>query len=215
MPLKHLQSEQGGVLVLWNILETKEELEELIRDSGRADLLPEPVFKAEKRNYEWMAARLALIAIAGREADIRYDDQGKPHPGTDDGHLSISHSWPYLCLYYHKACHVGVDIEQLSEKIRNISSKFVNEAESAWVKNQDEIRALYLIWAAKEAVFKMIGGGGIHFKEHLQLMPVEISNKGTAKILFMKGANTVFTIYYEFLDSMILVYTIAKSAETL
>lgn len=212
MPLKHLTSSiKQGKSGLWNITESKEELEDMLHKIDRSDLTLEEHFKSEKRNFEWLATRNALALMVDAKAGIEYDERGKPHLVNFPGHLSISHSWPYVCLFYHPDKAVGVDIELMNDRILRIRKKFVNENEDVWLKDVDVIKGLFLIWAAKEAVFKMLGGGGILFKEHLELKAVDLSNNGKATVCFMKEkTHQDFTIYYEFLEEMILVYTIAN-----
>jgi 4'-phosphopantetheinyl transferase len=212
MPLKILPTPfQGALMGLWHIQESMDDLTGELHELKRPDLLKNPLFKADKRNFEWLATRVALTKLTGTQAGIKYDDKGKPHLTHQKGHLSISHSWPYVCLFYHERLSVGVDIEHLDPKILRIRHKFVNETEALWLKETEEIKGLYLIWAAKESVFKMIGGGGILFKEHMLLNPLTISSKGSATISYLKEAKKeTFIIYYEFLEGMILVYTIAN-----
>ncbi|MEP7264099.1 MAG: 4'-phosphopantetheinyl transferase superfamily protein [Bacteroidota bacterium] len=215
MPLKHLTSYlQNSRLALWHITESRQELEDKLHLIDRSDLTREEHFKSEKRNFEWLATRNMLAVIVDEKAGIEYDDCGKPHLINFPGHLSISHSWPYVCIFYHPEKAAGVDIELMNDRILKIRKKFVNDSEELWLKDVEEIKGLFLIWAAKEAVFKMLGGGGILFKEHLELKQVDLSIKGKATICFMKEkTHQDFTIYYEFLDDMILVYTIANDQE--
>ncbi len=212
MPLKILPTPFHGALMgLWYIQESLEQLSSELVALNRPDLLKNPLFKADKRNFEWLATRLALTQMIDVKAGISYDEKGKPHLTNFKGHLSISHSWPYVCLFYHPGFSIGVDIEHLDPKILRIRQKFVNDVEESWLKETDEIKGLYLIWAAKESVFKMIGGGGILFKEHMVINPPAISSKGTAVLNYVKEEkHETFNIYYEFLEGMILVYTIAN-----
>jgi 4'-phosphopantetheinyl transferase len=206
MPLKEIQVHEGK-LALWHILETGNELERLLSARGRPDLIPDPLFRSEKRNLEWMAARLVMLSMAGQEGNIIYDLKGKPHLSGDKGFISISHSLPYAGIYHHPSLHVGVDLEVLNPKIHRIRSKFVNSSEDTWISKTDDLKALYLVWAAKEAVFKMIGGGGILFSEHLEVLPVKISEQGKVNIIWKNEIEILAD--YRFLDDMILVYTIA------
>jgi len=213
MPIKEFKIDHKGKLVLWHILETKEELESLLSEAKRPDFIPNPPFHAPKRNLEWMAARLTLIHLEGPEADLIYDKNGKPGLKSGKGHISISHSLPYVAIYYNTSHSVGIDLEQLHPKIERIEKKFVNEAEERWLSGVNKLHGLYLIWAAKESVFKMMGGGGILFREHMELKPVTISSKGQATIIYKKEGMQEVQLQYEFLDNMILVYTIAPEAE--
>jgi 4'-phosphopantetheinyl transferase len=212
MPLISLQpSIPESRLCLWHTTESKEELSDFLLKQKREDLLTPEHFTSEKRNYEWLATRNAITMMVDGKAGITYDERGKPHLINHNGHLSISHSWPYVALFYHPHLSAGVDIEKMTERIKNIRPKFINAEEEKWLQNVDEIKGLYLVWAAKEAVFKMIGGGGILFREHLEMKPVYITEKGSGIITYSKEKKSEnFVVYYEFLDGMILVYTIAN-----
>ena len=216
MPLIHLQSLQthnpACMLAIWQTDESFEQLKQLIIDSGREDLMPPGTFSNEKRRMEWLATRCALLLVIGdRREGIYYDEKGKPFLSSGHGHISISHAWPYVCLLMNETLQVGVDIEMMTDRILRIAPKFINDVELQWLSTPFIIKELYLIWAAKEAVFKMKGGGGIDFRLHLTLKETTIHNNGVAVLSFSKnGIAENFNIYYQFLDCLIVVYTIAN-----
>ena len=120
MPLIELNTTiTGSRMLLWKVEETEDELKNLLTSRNRTDLIPETPFRHPARNLEWLAARCALTSVFG-EATILYDDQGKPHLEKQDGHLSISHAWPYVALFFHADLHTGTVIEWLDVRILRI-----------------------------------------------------------------------------------------------
>ena len=212
MPLIHIESPQPGArLILWKITESEEELTSLVLTGERSDFIPPAIIKSKKRRLEWLATRNAFLQTNNDKAfNIAYNENGKPFPLNNKSHLSISHAWPMVCIMEHESIAVGVDIECITDRIIKIAEKFINKQERNWLSTPDNLNELYLIWAAKEALFKMKGVTGVDFRKDLTLSETNIQQEGVTTILYNKdGAAERFNIYYRFLDGMILVYTIA------
>ena len=215
MPLIHLQAlSSESKLAVWRTEESFVDLAEILIGKGRRDLLPPDSFSNEKRRMEWLSTRCALLQMNNDEQEnIFYNEKGKPYLLSGKGHISISHAWPFVCLFIQESRSVGVDIERMTDRIFKIAPRFINEKEFEWLSAPLNIRELYLIWAAKEAVFKMKGGGGIDFRLHLTVQRTALQTGGIAKLIYSKnGAEELLNIYYQFLDSMIVVYTIANDS---
>ena len=214
MPLLLFPVPVSGELILWKITESAEELTDFLIENRRPDLVPTEKFGFAKRQLEWLVVRCALTSSALlKQETIIYNERGKPFLKNETGHLSISHSYPYVCLFYHKSQNVGVDVEMMTERIFKVASKFINEQEMHWLAQPFRKEELYLLWATKEAVFKMKGGGGIDFRKNMTINPVKLQNEGTITLAFNKeNVREEVNCYYRFLDNMILVYTIANNA---
>ena len=215
MSLIHLQALQDNpafILAIWQMDESLEQLKLQIMASGREDLMPPATITNEKRKTEWLATRCALLQVNKvKREGIYYNENGKPFLLSGAGHISIAHAWPHVCILMHETRLVGVDIESMTDRILRIAPKFINEEERKWLSTPFNIYELYLIWAAKEAVFKLKGGGGIDFRLHLTVNATSIQNKGIAILTYSKnGLTEQLNIYYQFLDRLIVVYTIAN-----
>lgn len=127
----------------------------------------------QKRNLEKAGAQFLLAILLKTDAfELEYAPTNKPYLKNRNEHISISHSHNKLAIVLNTKQNTGVDIELVREKILNIKHKFLNDAESAFAK--DNIETLTFIWAAKETLYKIYGLKGLDFKLHLS---IEINNK--------------------------------------
>ena len=121
IPVEH------GKIFLWHVTESSEELLSILQRNGRHDLHPSPPFVNRERNMEWLAVRCALIeAFQNNGINISYNENGRPFPVNINGHFSISHAWPYVCIFYNEHKSVGVDVEMMNKRILRIASRFLN-----------------------------------------------------------------------------------------
>ena len=110
-----------------------------------------------------------LLALENyADADLFYDQWGKPHLG-DGRHVSITHSFDYAAIIV-SDMPVGIDIEKVRPKIVKIASKFIG-SEWDYLDQQGEhfIRHLTAIWCAKESLYKMFATPGLSFKNDLHI----------------------------------------------
>ena len=139
-------------------------------------------FPYRKRQSQWLAGRIAAKAAVekyrnkGRlPANIDWqawqvvaDEHGKPHiiPSSDShgmtvpeislshsGDLAIAMAAPYPC---------GIDIQKTTATVTRVQRRFCSAdekkvlQESSFLKKQNEVTRLTLLWAAKEAVRKAV-----------------------------------------------------------
>src|SRR6187399_1909761 len=109
MPLTHLQAvNTESKIAIWRMDETFDQLAQLILSHGREDLLPPASFSNEKRRMEWLATRCALLQMhENPKESIFYNEDGKPFLQSGKSHISISHAWPFVCLFVHESRSVG------------------------------------------------------------------------------------------------------------
>lgn len=167
-------------------------------------------FKHETRRKQKMAmAHLSRLAFGKHYIDIQYNKFGKPELPAEKGHISFSHCAEYVGLLCHPCRPIGLDLEKMDGRAARISTRFANELELDWADHSSASWHLTLIWSVKEAVFKLIGGGGILFRE---MITVEKPNTEiqSGKVTFSNSLQTqVFDYHYFFLDEVIMVHTIA------
>ncbi|HMT29092.1 MAG TPA: 4'-phosphopantetheinyl transferase superfamily protein [Bacteroidia bacterium] len=209
MPLqfKH-QVINGGELAVWKVLETPEELLEILKAYRiYADI---PYFRNPKRLSEWLATR-ALLCELGVKQKIVYNDLGKPYLDGEHSHISISHSGDYVAVITHPDNQVGVDVEMVGDRIHRVSHKFVNESEMTWFSKDQETLRLYIIWGAKECAFKIFGLGSIDFRDHLTVEPFTIGPSGISRVRFKKDEiDCIYQIFFQYLDNLVITYAIGS-----
>jgi phosphopantetheinyl transferase len=150
--------------VLWTPSETEEELLRLWESMKSDDVMP--VLKAPHRRCEWLGTRILLNRLnLGR---LDFLPNGKPVIAS--GGVSISHCKGSVAVATSDA-NIGLDIQLPTEQIFIIRSKFCSTTEWSWLKAHEEtLRALTIVWSAKEAIFKY-WGEHVEFAEDIELLP--------------------------------------------
>lgn len=207
--------EKGGRLLIWQLTETEEELN--MFPPNRRTVTTDFVEKIKNppRRKQKLATNILLSFLGDKkETELGFTPEGKPFFKNKAGTISFSGCKKYVALLFHESAETGIDIEEKREKILRIANKFVNQEEWKWIRKKNEMEDLHLIWGAKESAFKLIGGGGIDFKNNLLVeAPSAIELKeGKGNILFSKHLPAKeIPYYYRYLEDYILVYTIVKN----
>ncbi len=197
-------------LGIWEITEKTEELYRLARlTPSEQDFYKQ--LKSPLRQQHWLSYRLILphlvesVAVSG----ITYDEYGKPHLENGVGHISVAHSGNYAALIISKTNRVGIDIEAIQPKIVRLTHKFLAKEEMEYKFSSRAIESLCVIWCAKEALYKLHGGRGLVFSEHIHINHFTYTGNGhlTGYVTNKRNQNQ-YTLFYESLDDYILVYTI-------
>ncbi len=206
MPLFWIDSfSPAGAVAVWSI---REEADELSFHAGDM-IAPDEVVHPRKRQ-EWLAGRSAARVLAQRfrlpEISIDKDEFGKPYIRDSPTALSLTHSFPYAAAILHRNESVGIDLEQPSEKILKIRSRFMSPAELE--DAADSIPKLTLYWCAKEALYKWWGKRGIHFSTELYVSPFAMDETGDLPAQVRKETR-VFSVplYYRVFPDFVMVYT--------
>jgi len=83
---------------------------------------------------------------------------------------------------------VGIDIEQIKEKVERIATKFMNPGEMAFISTDEHrIEHLYVCWCGKEAIYKCYGQKEVSFINHISLAPFEFAKAGSVNARLHKG----------------------------
>ena len=183
-------TENNCSIAIWD---TQETLDELLKLSRPFYLTK---FKTEKRKKEFLASRL-LVQEISQNTIITYNEFGAPE--LDNGkYISISHSKEMVAIIISEQ-QVGMDVEQISEKVLHLSSKFVSEKN---LKNLSKEKAT-LIWCCKEAVFKWHQTGGVDFIKDIIIPEFSAKEKGEIAIQFK---NKELNLNYKKINNHYLVY---------
>jgi 4'-phosphopantetheinyl transferase len=142
--------------------------------------------------------------------DIRIMESRKPYVHGNDFHFSISHCGDYVAAIVNKEMAVGIDIEEVKEKIEKVSHKFLSPEELAFIDKKNELKHKTICWAAKEAVFKWYGLGSVDFKENMTIEPFPFEETGFLTCNFNKPDKNA-RLYLQYLLDNELCLTFIKT----
>lgn len=114
-----------------------------------------------------------IYHLFGTQTEINHNQYGKPMLVGHKGNISVSHNARWLLVLYSEQSSVGVDVEEVQERIIKLQSRFLSEGEIPEYRNDK--RALTIAWCAKEAVLKCIGFKNISFQKHLKIKNLDFS----------------------------------------
>lgn len=143
---------------IWHIDETEAQLkkayEEIIpeefQDNGVDNI------KVIRKRKQWYASRLLSQEVIKGFQGIYYDQFGAPHLVEDDRCVSYSHSHDKVAMIINDDHEVGIDIQRRVEKLKRISTKFLNEDETMrYEESGKDLDYLHVLWSVKESVFKV------------------------------------------------------------
>lgn len=199
-------------LAVWKIEETETELlRGLQLKAHELDFIAS--LNNGKRLLHWLSTRLLLRTMLQTNdyIDSAMDDQGKPYLVNGDYHISFSHSFDYASVMISKDKHVGVDIEQIKEKIYRIRQKFLTPLELEGMPDQNDTLALYICWCAKEAIYKWYGKKGLEFRKHIHIYPFQSAEEGMvkAKAILPEGEVQLEVSYFKVEAHYMLGYVAA------
>ncbi len=199
--------ENGGILTLWEIQETEEELlsEIFLSDDENEELA---TIKSSKSRLRWLASRLALRNLfdSTQIVDVKKDQYGKPYLSMFSGHISISHSGNMAAAVFHPERSAGVDIELIRPKIVNIATKFLSSKELQSIDKNNELKALFACWCVKEAVYKWHGRKGLSLKDGIEIQPFVYDEVGVFEAVVNTPERNIFCIHYENIGEYMLAY---------
>jgi phosphopantetheinyl transferase len=92
-----------------------------------------------------------------------------------------------------------------------------HETEKNWIRPDKNLEEITLIWSTKEAMFKTLGGGGIHFSADLIVYEPFFTNpeSGHGEALYQGHKGKIaFEYHFKYLDGVLMVHTIAKRTKS-
>lgn len=193
---------------LWNIEETEPDLSFLSFES-----CPEDIVHPQKR-LEWLAGR-ALIRALVEHVELTYeglrkDEFGKPFLKTHSHSISLSHSFPYVAAQIDASQSVGIDVEQVKEKLNQVGPRILAQEEFA--DAEGDLVKLCIYWCAKESLYKIYGKRNLLFSDHLRIQPFVRATSGslTGEINVSPDKMNV-RLGYRVTPEYVLVYTETKN----
>jgi 4'-phosphopantetheinyl transferase len=179
MPLVKKITTEAGILGIWELLETAEELEQLIQLADNEKVAYRQI-KTERRKTEFLTIRILTQLLSGKKVEIEYLPTRKPRLKNDSSFISISHSQNLVAVLIAKKHQVGIDVEQVDRNIGNVAKRFLsdNEADDIQHLTNPQIGKI-LYWCAKESIFKCTQNQGIQFNTQILIKPFQLSGEGT------------------------------------
>jgi len=185
------QVDDDTEFAIWKIEEEADELYSQLRLDEQEKAHYESL-KVGKRNLHWLGTRVLLRKMLRTEEyiDCKVDSHGKPYLVNLPYHISLSHSFDYAAVMISKHP-VGIDIEQVKEKVERIAHKFMRKEEMEFIGGTDKIKQLYVCWCAKEAVYKCFGQKEVSFADNILLEPFNFEGHGWVNATLRKGETDI------------------------
>lgn len=146
-----------GKLSVWHATESSDAL---LRN---LDLCPEDEIvydsiRNRNRKLQWLGCRMALSHLLQTpEIGIRYNEYGKPFLVSGMANISFTHCGIFGAAICSTRCKVGIDLEQVREKISRVAERFLTPDERSMVSDEERLETLTLFWAVKETLYKLNG----------------------------------------------------------
>ena len=207
MPLyKTLTPNSQTTVKIWKITESYDELIQPIdlRNECMQRVLG---MKSELHQRGFLSVRHLLAEFGYNDADLYYDDNGKPHL-KDGKFISITHSFTFSGIIVSDR-EVGIDIEKQREKIKVIAHKFVDYEFNYLDKNADDyIKKLTVIWGIKESLYKLFATPGMLFREHFLVIPFMLEDGETVAWIDYEGRKLRYNTHYLEFEGFTCAYVV-------
>ena len=207
MLIRKEHTETGGLLAIWKMEESREELLLYFPMHLRSEAIAyTSSIRSHQRALEWLSTRAMLFVLLGDDKTILNHPDGQPYLADGSYHISISHTKEYVVILLHESLAVGIDIERRSERVKKVANKFISEKEYIDLAQKTVHQLLH--WSAKESLFKLINQQGVDFKEHLYIHSFNPVDKGTMTASETRtDQSRTFLIQYEVHDEYVLTWT--------
>jgi 4'-phosphopantetheinyl transferase len=200
------QVDDDTEFALWKIEEGADELYGQLQLDEAEKAFTKQLSKS-KRYLHWLGTRVLLRKMLHTEEyiDTKIDNHGKPYLVNIPFHISLSHSFDYAAVMISKSRPVGIDIEQIKQKVERIAHKFMSPTEMNFIGAINPIQQLYVCWCAKEAVYKCYGQKEVSFADNICLAPFIFEGHGVLDAKLKKGeVNIDYEVnYLQYEDYMI------------
>ncbi len=211
MPLKYIKKINDDSS--WALWEIKEEIGNFFL---QLDLMQEEkasldIISNHYKKLEWLATRVVLRQLMEslnlNYAGITKDEHGKPHLVDQNGKISVTHSFPFVAVIYHRSLDVGIDLEHPREKILKISRKFLNDGEI--VIAGENVDKTTMFWSAKETLYKLHGRKFVIFKEDLEIDEFQTGNEGMLRgHIRLDDKDSIYDLKYYCNETHIITFTV-------
>jgi phosphopantetheinyl transferase len=201
VPLHTKKHIKNGIVALWHITENKEQLQAMLPQTWLDKL---DLSKVSTHN---LAARVLAHYVSPDFAPLEKDAYGKPYFDSEDHKISITHAGEYAAFIQTEKRECGIDMEEITERVRRIQSKFVREDEEPFLA--EDLKGLFAVWCAKETMYKYYGLKALDFKNNMKLDYQKLAEKGTLTgHIFKDDYKVSLELDYEFFDNYLILHTV-------
>lgn len=199
-------------LGLWHITETEEYYLQRLNLYENEQQRLAKIIHPQKR-LEWLSSRLCLKTLLNirRKVESLNTAQGKPYLSDNSHYISYSHSTQYAAAVASKNGDVAVDIEMFKKnRSPEIAKMFMDKYELATFEKDKNMLLFFLIWSAKETLFKAYGKRGVYLKENIHINVEDFDLKQNGKVsgyVQYENYERYYEIVYEIFSDFILTYT--------
>ncbi len=194
---------------LWGIWKIEEPDTGLLRMLDNREWY-EPLLEtlsAPHRRREWLAARVLLKTLLGREVQVAYTETGRPYCPGEPYAVSISHTRGYAAVCVTAGFPPGIDIEYRSDRVKKVASRFLDESELQQISPECDVLSLQLYWSAKEAVFKALGQQNVDFSRHIRIRPFRPAEAGVFEAVETRTCpGHTYQVRYEVTGAYVVTY---------
>ena len=199
------QVDDDTEFAIWKIEEEAEDLYSQLKLNEHEKKYYEQL-RPGKRNLHWLGTRVLLRKMLRTDEyiDCKIDTHGKPYLVNLPYHISFSHSFDFAAVMISKYP-VGIDIEQVKEKVERIAHKFMRVEEIDFIDDDYKIPQLYVCWCAKEAVYKCYGKKEVSFLDNILLEPFNFEGHGSVNAhLEKENVKRDYLVgYFQYQDYMV------------
>jgi phosphopantetheinyl transferase len=154
----------------------------------------------EKRKQHLVGRFLLRTMMPGLNMEsVEVGENGKPFIKGSKADFSISHSGDLVTVLVAMERRVGVDVEEINDRILRVQHKFMSEKDEEAFQSTafTNTERATICWTVKEAVYKLQGKSGVDFKRDIRLVQIRRTSEGwegelefghqESKILICKG----------------------------
>ena len=138
------------------------------------------------------------------EAEIKYNDNGKPYLVSSSEYISVSHTQCCIAVAI-SSRPIGIDVERIATKVLALKEKFLSVSEIQSIDSNKELIHTLLLWSAKESIFKLMDATGVDFKKsiHIKKFIPEVSGLFVISESHTQKHN-FYTIFYKVYPQYVL-----------
>lgn len=202
----------GLTLALWHVQETEAYFRDHLNIYENEEAILAKISHPQKR-LEWLSSRLCLKELLKirHKVESLNENTGKPYLSDHSFHISYSHSNMYSGAIASEEIPVSIDLEDLSKQRNPETARlFMHPTELAHYHETGDLNVFFLIWSAKETLYKMYAKRGIAFKDNLLINPnrLPLKKEGIVPGLLKTNDYTkTYPIHYQFFPGVLLTYT--------
>lgn len=214
MPYLPLQQIHPDVILgMWRVEESEAYFLSRLNIYENEERILESITHPDKR-LEWLSSRLCLKRLLhiSHKVESLNENTGKPYLSDNSFNISYTHSNLYSGAIASDKTAVAMDLENL-EKERNLETRrmFMSKDEHVlFDESGQDTRLFFLIWSAKETLYKIYGKQGIAFRDNLSIVPPStgLEQKGQVKgIIRENGFEKEYDVHYQFFPDILLTFT--------